>query len=287
MSDTTLETYRHSGKFNPAALAAALGVAVVVGIPLGLVYAYLLRWIPFIYVNFLLTFGYGFAFGWLTSRILKAGRVRHATVAGVTSLGAGLIALYFDWSGHIHALVDGAPWILRPDQIVAVIPALYQEGTWTIKSVTVSGISLAMVWLVEAAIIVGVAALIPYSLVRDTPYSEKSQCWLDEEKTINTLELITDDAQVTAIKSGDLMPVIAARPKVEGAASFTRLVLKRAAVAKDFCTVRVQDVTVSLDSKGNVNEKTKDLTQDLILPASMFELVAKLDELKPAPPVTG
>lgn len=286
MSDTTLETYRHSGKFNPAALAAALGVAAVVGIPLGLGYAYLLRWIPFIYVNFLLTFGYGFAFGWLTTRILKVGRVRNAAVAGLTSLGTGLIALYFEWSGHIHALVEGAPWILRPDQILAVIPLLYEAGTWSIKSATVSGIPLAIVWLVEATIIVGIAALVPYSLIRDTPYSEKSRCWLDEEKKISTLELITDDAQVAAIKSGDLMPVIAARPKAEGAATFTRLVLKRAAAAKDFCTVRVQDVSVSIDSKGNVNEKTKDLTQDLILPASMFELVAKLDELKPAPAST-
>lgn len=285
MSDTTLETYRHSGKFNPAALAAALGAAAGLGIPLGLAYAYLLRWIPFIYVNFLLTIGYGFAFGWLTRRLLKLGRVRNGTAAALTGLGVGLIALYCNWSGHIHALVDDAPWVLRPDQILAVIPVLYAEGTWTIKGMTISGIPLAIVWLIEAAVILAFAAIEPYGFVRDTPYSERNQCWLDEEKKIDTLELITDEAQVAAVRRGDLMPVIAARPKAEGAAAYTRLVLKRAAAAGDFCTVRVQDVEVSIDDKGGVNEKTRDVTADLVLPASMYGLVAKLDELRPpAPP---
>lgn len=75
-----LESYRHSGKFNPAGVIAAPAAAVL-GVPLGLAYAYLLHWIPFIYINFFLTLGYGFAFGWVTTRVLKATQVRNVPVA--------------------------------------------------------------------------------------------------------------------------------------------------------------------------------------------------------------
>jgi hypothetical protein len=143
MSADLLETYRHSGKFNPPGLILPAIAAAVVGLPLGMAYAYVVRWIPFIYLNLLITLGYGFAFGWLTSRLLRA-------------------------------------------------------------------------------------TVLPWSFVRDTPFCERTRSWLDEEKQINTLEHFTDEAHIAALRSGDLMPLTSARPKHEGAAVFTRLLLKRA-----------------------------------------------------------
>lgn len=282
MSDT-LTAYRHSGKFNAPGLVLSLVAAAAVGFPLGLAYAYLIRWIPFIYVNFLVTLGYGFAFGFMTTWILKASQVRNTALAGLTGLMVGVIAFYCEWSGSLHALFDEAPWFFRPDQVVRGMQILYEEGSWGLRSSgNVTGIPLAIVWLIEGGIIVGLSAGLPWSFVRDTPFCEKSKVWLDEEKKIDTLESFTDAGQLAALKSGDLMPLTAAKPKADNAAVFTRLLLKRSPNCKTFCTVRVQDVTVSIDNEGKVKEKTEDHTADLILPASMFDLVVKFEEFKPA-----
>jgi hypothetical protein len=124
---------------------------------------------------------------------------------------------------------------------------------------------------------------VPYVFIRDTPYCEKTGCWLDEEKKIDTLENFTDPAQLAALKAGDIMPIVAARPKADTAAVFTRLLLKRSPKCPVFCTLRVQEITVTIDKKGNVNQKAADLSGDLIIPASMFDLIAKFEDFKAVP----
>jgi hypothetical protein len=51
MSADLLETYRHSGKFNPPGLILPVVAAAVIGLPLGIAYAYVVRWIPFVYLT--------------------------------------------------------------------------------------------------------------------------------------------------------------------------------------------------------------------------------------------
>lgn len=283
MSDT-LEAYRHSGKFNISAVALSLGAAAVAGFPLGLAYSYFISWVPFIYLNVLATLAYGYAFGWLTTKILKAGQVRHTGLAALCGLAAGLIGLYFEWSGHMHTLFSDAPWFFWPDEIMRGMAYLYEKGSWGMRGGdNITGIPLALVWATEAVLLVGVTTLLPHAFVRDTPYCEKTKCWLDEDKKIDTLETITDAAQLAALKAGDIMPIVSAKPKADNAAVFTRLLLKRSPKCQVFCTLRVQDITISIDKKGNVSEKVVNLTGDLIIPASMFDLIAKFEEFKPTP----
>ena len=284
MNADTLETYKHSGKFNPLGLVLAVAAAAAVGFPLGIAYSYLLRWIPFIYVNVLASCGYGFAFGWLTTRILKITQVRNPALAALSGLSAGLIALYMEWSGHLHALFEDAPWFFFPDEIMRGMALLYEQGSWGLRSSgNITGIPLVIVWIVEAGIILGLAVVPPFRFVKDTPFCEKNQCWLDEAKQIDTLETITDPAQLAALKAGDIMPITQVKPKVDNPDVFTRLLLKRSPRCKIFCTLRVQAVTISRDSKGNLTHKTKDLTTDLIIPASMFALIAQFEHFTAEP----
>jgi hypothetical protein len=284
MNADTLQTYKHSGKFNPLGLVLAIGAAAAVGFPLGLAYAYIVRWIPFIYVNFFATLGYGFAVGWVTSRILKTSQVRNTSLAALAGLAAGLIALYMEWSGTLHALFEGSPWFFLPDEVMRGMSLLYEQGSWGLRSGgNVTGVLLAVVWVVEAGIIVGLAVMIPFGFVGDTPFCEKNKCWLDEDKTIDTLERFTDPVHLATLKAGDILPITQAKPKTEGAKEFTRLLLKRSPRCKIFCTLRVQHVTLTTDTKGNVTVKTNDLTADLVIPASMFDLIAQFEEFTPAP----
>lgn len=283
MSTNALRVYRHSGKFAPHGLLLPLIVAVVLGIPLGLAYGYIIRWVPFIYINFIVTLAYGGAFGWVTSRLVKLGRVRNTVLAGAIGAIVGLIAVYFEWSGHLHTLVKSPPFIFAPDEIANGMAFLYEKGSWGLRSSgSVTGIALAIVWVIEAGIIIGCAAVLPVAFVKQTPFCEDAGCWLDEEKTFDTLEKITDPARLAPLKEGDIMPLVETKPKPEGASGFTRLTLKRSPKCDRFSTLQVHDVTVTFDEKGERNEKTRELTDLLVLPASMFDLLSQFADVSPA-----
>ena len=115
MSSETFQTYRHSGKFGVHGPILAIVAAVALGWPLGIAYAYLIRWIPFIYVNFLATLGYGFVFGLMASVLLKMAKVRNNPVAWLVSLlWLASSHLYFAWSGFIRCgLIRDGPWFYR------------------------------------------------------------------------------------------------------------------------------------------------------------------------------
>lgn len=282
MSLDPLQAYRPSGKFTAAGLVVPLVAGAVVAFPLGLVYSKALRWIPFVYINMLATCAYGFALGWLTSLAVKHTRVRNVTLATLLGAAVGCIGVYFEWSGFIWAVWEEAPLFSPPGDILAAMSFLYEHGSWGLKSGgNITGVFLAIIWTCEAGAILVFATMLPRAFVQDTPYCEKTGCWLEERKQIDTLEAISDPAQRAAVQAGDIMPVVQAGPRGD-APVHTRLLLKRSPKCRVFCTVRVQEVTSEVDKDGKLKSSTADLTRDLILPASMFALVAQLENLAPA-----
>ena len=189
--------------------APALMAVVTAGTAfgLGLLYAYLIKWIPFIYLNFFITVGYGFAVGLVAGIMLKFGKVRNNTVSFLCALLGALMALYCEWSGHLHSLIPGAPFFTEPGQLMDFVKVLYEEVSWGMSSGgNVTGILLGIVWLIEAGIIVVLATLAGHGSVATTPFCEKNMCWLDEEKKIDTLAAFTEPDQIAAISHGDLAP---------------------------------------------------------------------------------
>ncbi|HEU5396854.1 MAG TPA: hypothetical protein VFV81_06790 [Verrucomicrobiae bacterium] len=268
----------------------AILVAIVAGFPLGIVYAYLIKWIPFIYLNFLVTLGYGFLLGFLTLQMLKFGKVRNAAVALVTGIVAGVVGLYFSWNGHVHSLAAEIPWLLTPTQIGRAIEILYQEGSWGIgfgSQEPLTGIPLAIVWAGEAAIIVGLTALISFRGIRETPFCETHECWLDEKKVIDKLDAFTNPAQLEAFRNGDISPLDEARPRVPASGVFSRLTLKHSRNCHDYCTLSIANVSVTMDKSGKPKEKVEPLMTHLLVPKSMFEYLEKFDHATARPQPAG
>jgi hypothetical protein len=287
MNAETFPAYRHSGKFGLHGLALAVIVPIAAGFPLGFVYATLIKWIPFIYLNVFITAGYGFLFGFLAGWAMKFGKVRNNPLAALCGAVSGIIGLYFGWNGHIHAYFESAPAFCMPGEVLNGMKYLYEHGSWTLKGETITGVVLGIVWVVEALIIVGISILTPYAMISGTPFCERNECWLDEEKKISTMEAFVQTAQLEAIKAGDLSPLFQARAKREGASTFGRLTIKHSSKCEEFCTVTVANVTVTIDKKGKITEKTQKLATNIIVSKSMFEQIVKLEQLKPEPPLAS
>jgi hypothetical protein len=281
MNAETCQFYRHSGKFSPHGLALALIVPIAVGFPLGYVYACLIKWIPFIYLNVFITAGYGGVVGFLAGWMLKLGKVRNNALAALCGLLAGISGLYLGWNGHIHTCFEDAPLFCLPAEILKGMKHLYEHGSWTLKGETITGVVLGIVWGVEALMIIGLSALMSYVMISGTPFCERTGCWLDQEKKISTMEPFTQPAQLEAFKAGDLNPLFQARAKREGASTFGRLTIKHSPKCEEFCTVTVANVTVNMNKKGKTTETTRELARDVIVSKSMFEQIVKLEQLKP------
>jgi len=288
MNAETFPAYRHSGKFGLHGLALAVIVPIAAGFPLGFVYATLIKWIPFIYLNVFITAGYGFLFGFLAGWAMKFGKVRNNPLAALCGALSGIIGLYFGWNGHIHAYFEGAPAFCMPGEVLNGMKYLYEHGSWSLRGGdNITGVVLGIVWAVEALIIVGISILTPYAMVSSTPFCERNECWLDEEKKISTMEAFTQPAQLEAFKAGDLSPLSQARAKAPRASTFGRLTIKHSSKCEEFCTVTVANVTVNIDDKGKITEKSQELARNLMLPKSMFDHIAKLEQLKAESPATA
>jgi hypothetical protein len=254
---------------------------LIAAIPLGFVYSYAIKWIPIIYLNVLLTGGYGFLFGFLTGTLLRVFKVRNTPLALLCGFMAGIFALYFNWSGHINALVKDAPWFCTPGQIKAIMQVLYEEGSWGFRSGgNVTGITLAIVWVVEALMILGLSTIISSSMVSSLPFCETSQCWLDEEKHINSMEAFSDE-EVEALKSGQLDTLSQMRGKVAGQSPFGRLTIKHSDKCDEFCTLSVSNVSITVDKEGSPKESATELVSNLVLPKTMMGFVKSFEHLKP------
>jgi len=272
--------YKHSGKFGVHGPVLALLAGSAVAYPLGIAYSYLIKWIPFIYLNFLITLGYGLAFGFLTALLMKVGKVRNGPVALLSGLSVGFIAWYCSWNGFVHAYVKEAPWLLAPGPMLAFMKIVLQEGTWGIgflPSEHVTGIALGLIWLVEAAVVIGLSALIPYSAIADTPFCETHGCWLDEEKKMDKLDAFVMPDHLAAFQNGDIAPLEYARPRVPASGKFARLTLKHSARCDDYCALSIANVTVTLDKDGKPEEEVDPIMSNLWVPKSMFEYLAQFD----------
>lgn len=281
MSSNIHPFYSHSGKFGPHGPLLAVIAGGILAFPLGIIYSYLIKWIPFIYLNLFITIGYGFIFGFVTLFLLKLGKVRNRPVALLTGLVVGLLAWWGSWNGCAKALIGAqAPWLLTPHQLSRLISILYEEGSWGIgfsSSTPVTGIFLAICWIAEGAAIVGIATMVPHKAIAHTPFCELHDCWLDKEKKIDKLDAFVRPEHIEAFKAGDIAPLEQSKPRVPASGRFARMTLKHSDSCHDFCTLSIANVTLTPDKKGNLKEKEEPLMTNLLVPKSMFDYLATFE----------
>ena len=111
------------------------------------------------------------------------GKIRNPVLAGAYGLIFGIVGLYFAWVVDLWARTGRIdPVAFQPRVLVRYIAWFYEHGLWTIsnhggKGDTVSGIPLGIIWLVEAGVIVGFAAIMAYKSVAEVPFCEECNEW--------------------------------------------------------------------------------------------------------------
>ena len=115
-----------------------------------------------------------------------------------------------------------------------------------------------------------------------TPFSERDECWLNEEKKIDKLDAFVLPDQITAFKAGNIAPLEQARPRVPASGVFARLTIRHSAKCEEFCTLSIENVSVSLDKDGKPQEKTETIMTNLLVPKTMFDYLAQFEHASAA-----
>lgn len=210
--------YSPSGRYSPLSFVL-FAVTMVTAIPLlATAYAYAIWYIPFVFLNFIITvfFGLGTSYA-VNTLVVKPGKVRRNSLATMFSLVGSLVALYVHWAIWVDLVVNskstgglsmiGIPnssmdpgqvlgLVLSPGTLLVIIGKISQFGTWGIKGVVPSGIPLLVIWLAEAVIIVAIPLMLSKMISRK-PFCEITRKWFKEEE-LPAYRLIEDVAAFRA-----------------------------------------------------------------------------------------
>lgn len=193
-----------SGNFTLAGLTIAVGLSAVITTLAAYLYALLVTFIPFIYLNALITGTFGLIIGYTVVYTSRISLIRNGKVRFSIGLIFSFVGVFVQWMVYLFFWVTGkiplqetiqeGLFILDPVVLKNLLLDLYTYGSWSIFGITVNGVFLLLIWIAEAVIIIGAPLLI---LLKHpiSPFSEKLTRWYPKKI------LAQDFAYVSGINS--------------------------------------------------------------------------------------
>jgi hypothetical protein len=281
--------YEHSGRGGTWGVPLAAICGMVAAGVLALAYVYVLNWIPFIYVSFLATAGFGFGVGAAVACGAKIGKLRNMTLAMALGGLVGLIAVYFAWAFDPKARfpqeVVGPFWSL--DAIFAYMKFGYEEGFWSIGrggGAAVTGPFLAAVWIAEAGLIIGISAWAVKLMLGEQPFCEETNQWTKTEKGVARLSLENDEQIQDKLQQLLAGNIPALNEFFRTGANSNHLQLDVATCADcptcKFLTVRM--IQYAVNKKGEVEKQESKLLVNMYVTPTELELIRTAGVDRPA-----
>lgn len=279
--------YKPSGKFNLSGVALGLVGGFIVGLLLAYVYSYIISYIPFIYLNFLVTIGYGMALGAVIGLFMLWGNVRNRWVAASVALFVAFTSLYFSWAVWLSVLFAkadikfGALEIAQqPGFLWETIKKLNETGVWSIgslrarQSVPISGVILWLVWAAEALIVLGVPVIAAVGAMSTEPFCEACQSWCRQTKELMLVKDLDSGELKRRIAAQDFDYFKSLEPKKAGQLDWSRIEIYE-------CPQCGQTNTVSLiRERLTTNENGKTSTEGTTVVDKLLVSKSDVDRLR-------
>jgi hypothetical protein len=264
--------YKHSGEAPVLGLVNAFICGAVSAIALCAGYAYAVAYIPFIYLNFLITACVGGAMGWVVYWISRKGHIRNNMLPVLVAFVCALVGLYVAWGASMMAKfgwpADGNPLIyFDPRTVLDYMRVGYEKGFWSFKGTEVKGAFVAVIWLIEAGMIVGIPMLMCLGSMSSLAYCEPCGRWTSDASAVRKIEPTQVLSIVEGLKQGDLVPLVAAPLAGPTASDFLRVKLQCCDQCPGSNYLTLERVRITIDSKKNKSEKSETLIDKLAISA--------------------
>jgi hypothetical protein len=278
-----MRTYQHSGTVPVLGAIQSLAIGSAAAVVLGIAYTFSFYYIPYVYLNFLLAMGFGMGVGWTTGWAAREGKIRNTGVTIALAVVASLVGIYAEWGSTIYALAPpdeiadywnefGLSSFL-PHVIVGLMIQLYQEGSWGLAAgAMVNGWPLLALWLIEAGVIVGLAATTAFAQIANKPFCEACNEWITGE----TPHFYVGDGSEpvwTEVQNGNFDPLADTSQSTGCEPTFVRIKLHvcETCTASNYLTITRCENTV--DNKGNPKLEEKDIITNLAVNETQVELI--------------
>lgn len=292
MDSPSLLYYQHSGNYSGSAILVSLLGGAAAALVLGFVYAYVILYCPFVYINFFATLFYGAAVGFVAASLLKRQHARNGGVAVAVGLGLGLLAIWAQWVAWIFALLgqsdlerDLLGLALNPGILWEVIREVNNVGAWTLKGSTPTGGFLWAIWAVEALMLVGAVVFVAKSSMDAEPYCESCGSWCKEEDNVAQVQTCDPEELKRRMESKDLGFLERLGARAEGASAWMQVGLHRCKQCGMTNTMKVDAVTVTVDKKNKESKSTKTVFEKLLVSSGECDTVQQIGRKLSAPAI--
>lgn len=281
-----LKTYQPSGKYTsstfllvPAATAAAA--------MLGLVYQLILHFVPFIYLDFFAACGLGIAIAWILAKIFQLGKCRNVAVAATIGAIAGIAALAAAHALDMYLNLQGhwAPFFAYLDAKANIGYIVGKHGS----GMPIKGVFAYVVWVIEAAIVVGLAAA-GGAAGGGQPYCERCDRHVGEKPTtesggaafaLQSVDAATAQRVAGAKELADVIDIPLERPLGPLQLIYS---LSCCGTCREIGFLTVQLKELAQESSGKKSkDKVTDLHKHLQLSADEMQVVRALGSVARAP----
>lgn len=215
-------TYQPSGRFEATTIPFALGAGLLVALGLGWVYQWLVDFIPLIYINALLTLGFGGAIGLAVGFGASFGKCRNAMLAIVLAVVCATAAeagtMYFAYK-NFQAKLDKrlakrfgkrySPTLRKrfvDRYTLSKYIKLRVKTGWRIKRTKMTGVMVWIIWGIEFAILLILSVMVSRGMTL-RPFCERRKEWA-EEVELPLLPGVDADYVMDAVNHNDLESLI-------------------------------------------------------------------------------
>ena len=292
--------YQPSNRFSLGGVLLLLIAGSLAAVLLAFIYVYAVWYIPFIYINALITVGFGVILGAVLSALVRAGKIRSPGLAGMLALAVGMVAYVVQWGVYLMLLLNITSvdrigrrasvahtsfdantllgLLLKPSLMLSTIGELAETGSWSLFGATPSGVFLYLIWLVEAVIIIGAAVILARSQAAK-PYSETAGEWAREDVLPGTVAYVHDlSATKAALEAGDF-GALSAQASDEEPNQFAQIKLYCAPNDSECAFLSLENIEVTIDDKGKRSNTITDVVSHLRISAQRCRELRKTNEL--------
>ena len=239
-------------------------VGILLMVALAFLYQLLLEWIPFIYVNVLMTLGMGLAAGMTATFVIKTGHCRSLLLATLIGLSLGTTALVAKFLWQYRAAFNAGLFESFPEHILRRV-----NGGWMVgrgNGAPLSGMFVYLVWLIEAGIVFYFGWTMSRAAAKE-PYSEKMNLWADEAESVMLLP-ITSEEMVHQIKSATSVEELLEIPipKTDESAKVAQYIVNSIPGQEmEDAYLTVKTIEYSINKKGEQETKETTLVENAVL----------------------
>ena len=266
--------YEHSGAVGLMGPIYMIVLGAIGTLVLGAVYGYAIFYIPFIYLNFFITLGFGGLVGFCVGMGGKLGKVRNPILMLLFGFAFGLAAEYIGWVSWIYAFTEQGSLILAPSDMANALQVIAKDGAWSIFGWTPKDVELYMIWGVEAIMIIGTSTLVASGTVISIPFCERCNKWIEAEDSIEPLDPISNpDDLKSQLEQGEYGLLQSLNRKDDKTDAYTQVSLLHCPGCQQNHFLSIKSIVVSTGSDNKEKKNETKIIENLIIDPEQYRMI--------------